>query len=115
MHESIKTPDWLLRLVENELEFLSSLQLLSHYSLVDAKEDASSHSMHAVLHEWCCHLAEGGERSMLSGIAASIVARTIPSNSKPEYWKLRKRLLPHASRVQRWIDERLQRPGGANG
>ena len=47
MHESIKTPDWLLRLVENELEFLSPLQLLSHYSLVDAKEDASSHSMHA--------------------------------------------------------------------
>ena len=116
IHESIKTPDWLLRLVENELEFLSSLQLLSHYSLVDAKEDASSHSMHAVLHEWCYHLAEGGERSMLSGIAASIVAQMIPHDSAPEYWKLRKRLLPHASRVQRWMDDEcLQQPDGANG
>jgi len=51
VNEIIKTPDWLLRLVENELEFLSSLQLLSHYSLVDAKDDTSSHSMHAALHE----------------------------------------------------------------
>jgi hypothetical protein len=59
MHESIKTPDWLLRLVENELEFLSPLQLLSHYSLVDAKEDASSHSMHAAA---CVVLSSGRRR-----------------------------------------------------
>jgi tetratricopeptide (TPR) repeat protein len=116
VNEIIKTPDWLLRLVENELEFLSSLQLLSRYSLVDAKEDASSHSMHAVLHEWCCHLAEGGERSVLSWLAASIVAQMIPDESELEYWKLRKRLLPHGSRVQRWIDdERLEQLDGANG
>ena len=115
LDESIKKPDWLLRLAENELEFLSSLQLLSHYSLVDAKEDASSHSMHAVLHEWCCHLAEGSERSMLSGLAASIVAHMTPHQSEPEYWKLRKRLLPHGSRVQRWMDERLEQSDGANG
>jgi tetratricopeptide (TPR) repeat protein len=116
VNEIIKMPDWLLRLVENELEFLSSLQLLSHYSLVDAKEDASSHSMHAVLHEWCCHLAEGSERSVLSRLAASIVARMIPDESEPEYWKLRKRLLPHGSRVQRWMDDEcLEQPDGASG
>jgi tetratricopeptide (TPR) repeat protein len=115
LNERIKKPDWLLRLAENELEFLSSLQLLSHYSLVDAKEDAPSHSMHAVLHEWCCQLADGSERSMLSELAASIVAHMTPDESEPEYWKLRKRLLPHGSRVQRWMDERLEQPDGASG
>jgi tetratricopeptide (TPR) repeat protein len=114
LDESIKKPDWLLRLAENELEFLSSLQLLSHYSPIDAKEDALSYSMYAVLYGWCCHLAEGSERSMLSGFAASIVAYMTPGESEPECWKLRKRLLPHGSRVQRWMDERLEQPDRAN-
>ena len=42
VNEIIKTPDWLLRLVENELEFLSSLQLPSHSSLVDAEDDTQA-------------------------------------------------------------------------
>jgi tetratricopeptide (TPR) repeat protein len=51
---------------------------------------------------------------MLSGFAASIVAYMTPGESEPECWKLRKRLLPHGSRVQRWMDERLEQPDRAN-
>ncbi|KAJ9641088.1 hypothetical protein H2199_005756 [Coniosporium tulheliwenetii] len=98
-----------------ELEFSDALQLLSHYSLVDAKEETSSHSMQSVLHEWCCQLAEGRERKTLSRLAAGIVARMVPGESEPEYWKLRRRLLPHGSRVCRWVDdERLKQSHGAN-
>lgn len=78
-----ETSGWLLRLAESELEFSDALQLLSHYSLVDAREETSSHSMHSVLHAWCCQLAEGGERRTLRWLAAGLVACTVPGESEP--------------------------------
>ncbi|KAJ9644080.1 hypothetical protein H2199_003948 [Coniosporium tulheliwenetii] len=115
LDEDMEMPGWLLRLAGSDLKFLGALQLLSRYSLVDAKEETSSYSMHSVLHEWCCQLAEGRERKTLSWLAAGIVARMVPGESEPEYWKLRRRLLPHGSRVCRWVDdERLKQSHGAN-
>ncbi len=110
----IETPDWLQRLAESELDFLGALQVLSSYSLVDAKE-TSSHSIHSVLHKWCYQLAEGSERRVLSWLAACIVASSVPADTESEYWKLRKRLFPHGNRVCRWVDEHLEQSHGANG
>ncbi|KAK4973985.1 hypothetical protein LTR28_010914 [Elasticomyces elasticus] len=103
--EEMETPGWLQRLAENKLEFSDALQLLSHYSLVDAREETSSHSMHSVLHAWCSRLAECGERRTLCWLAAGLVASMVPDEAESEYWKLRKRLLPHGSRVYRAVDE----------
>jgi tetratricopeptide (TPR) repeat protein len=105
LDRSIEMPSWLPRLVTNSLEFSEALQILSHYSLVDAKVQASGHSIHSVLHEWCYYLAEGKEREMLFWLAASIVARVAraaPGQSLP---RLRNRLLPHGCRVARVADD----------
>ncbi|KAK4991376.1 hypothetical protein LTR66_006561 [Elasticomyces elasticus] len=109
LEEETETPDWLIRLAENKLEFLDALQLLSHYSLVDGREETSSHSMHSVLHAWCCQLAEGSERKTLCSLAAGLVVETMPCETEPEYRELWKRLLPHGSRVYRALgEERLE-------
>ncbi|EON65745.1 hypothetical protein W97_04984 [Coniosporium apollinis CBS 100218] len=109
------TPGWLLQLAGSDLKFLGALQLLSHYSLVNAREETSSHAMHSVLHKWCCQLSQGSERKMLSWLAAGLVARTVPEESEPEYWKLRRRILPHGNRVYRAVDdERLEQSHGAS-
>ncbi|KAK5011624.1 hypothetical protein LTR28_011665 [Elasticomyces elasticus] len=102
---NMETPSWLQQLAQSERRFHKALRLLSRYSLVDAIDDTKSHSMHSVLHAWCCQLAEGGERRTLCWLAAGLVAEMVPSEAEPEYWKLRKRLLPHGSRVYRALDE----------
>ena len=76
---------------------------LSRYSLADAMEGSSSHSMHSVLHRWCRRLAEGEERYALGCIATGIVASNVPGESEAEFWRKRKRLLGHAVDVSGWV------------
>lgn len=103
--EDIEKPDWLIRIAESELEFYDAVRLLSRYSLVEeVKEECSSYSMHSVLHEWCCQLSEARDRDRLCWLATGLVSAMVPE-SEDEYWKLRRRLLPHGSRVYRWVTE----------
>lgn len=97
----IKAPSWLLRVVENRLKFSSALVILSRYSLVDLKEETSSHSMHKVLHKWCYSLSTSSERAELARIAISIVALSVPSGSDPQY-RVLQRLQPHGIQIYRW-------------
>ncbi|KAK4969787.1 hypothetical protein LTR66_011682 [Elasticomyces elasticus] len=103
-------PGWLQRLGKNKLEFSDALQVLTHYSLVDAREETLSYSMHSVLHAWCSQLAEHEERETLCWVAAGLVASIVPKEAKSEYWKIQKRLLPHGSRVYRALDENCSEP-----
>ena len=106
LDQSIEVPDWLTRLIKSRLEFLEALQILSHYSLVEANVQTPGHSIHSVLHEWCYHLAEDSERRMLFRLAASIV---VSERVVRKYGLLDQRLLSHRSRVARVADdERLE-------
>jgi tetratricopeptide (TPR) repeat protein len=98
----IEAPDWLPQVVGNQLAFSSALRILTRYSLIDAIEETSSHSMHAVLHKWCYSLPLGSEKTELSEIAISIVALSVPSESNDDYRVLQRRLLPHAMQVFQW-------------
>ena len=100
---STEPPGWLRRIAENELEYWEAMQLLSRFSLVDARDDKSGHSMHSVLHAWCGHLSAGEERRGLLLIVTEMVASMVPSEETSEYWKLQRRLLPHGSYVYRLI------------
>jgi len=99
----IDVPAWLLKVVTNQLAFSSALRTLTRYSLIDTREETSSHSMHAVLHQWCYSLSVGKDQMELSAIAIGIVVLAIPSESDHKYRVLQRRLLPHATQVYRWI------------
>jgi tetratricopeptide (TPR) repeat protein len=102
LERDIEVPDWLLLMTENQLKFSSALRLLSRYSLVDAREETSSHSMHAVLHKWCYQLCADRERQALSVVAVGIVASMVASESDFEYWRLQRRLLLHGIQIYPW-------------
>jgi hypothetical protein len=102
----VEIPLWIQRVAEDKLEFLETLQLLTRYSLVDARLDTSSHSLHAVLHEWCRQLVQGDEARTLSLLAIGLVAKMVPSQSEDGYWKVCKRLLPHSIRICRSTDDK---------
>jgi tetratricopeptide (TPR) repeat protein len=92
---NITGSEWLLRVAEDQLKFLSTIRILTRYSLVDSTEGTTSHSMHAVLHKWCFLLSEGSERKDLVIAATGIVALTVPPISTYQYQLLQRRILPH--------------------
>jgi tetratricopeptide (TPR) repeat protein len=98
-------PVWLVEITEDELAFAEAMGLLSRYSLVDGKEGTGSHSMHSVLHRWCCNLADGAEQYELGRIAVGLVASSVPGESEVEFWKKQKRLMAHGLRTSGWIIE----------
>ena len=102
---SMETLGWLQLLIKSKFEFSDAVQILAHYSLIDAKAETSGHSMHSVLHEWCYRLVECNENRMLCWVAASIVAYMQSKISNSEYWNPCQRLLPHGSRVYRALDD----------
>jgi tetratricopeptide (TPR) repeat protein len=77
--------------------------LLVRYSLAGAKEGASSHSMHPVVHKWCGQLAESEEQYSIYSIAAGLVASNLGSAREEEFWKKRKRVLSHEVTISKWI------------
>jgi tetratricopeptide (TPR) repeat protein len=99
---AIEAPGWLLRMAKNRLKFSSAIAILSRYSLIDSREETSSHSMHAVLHKWCYQLSMGSEREELFLVAIGIVALAVPFKSDNEYWVLERRLLPHSVQIYQW-------------
>ncbi|KAF2135210.1 uncharacterized protein K452DRAFT_46458, partial [Aplosporella prunicola CBS 121167] len=118
--DDIIVPEWLFKLSATALKFSGTVGLLSRYSLVDHGQQTSSHSMHAVLHEWCYHLSTESERSMLLCVTLSLIAKRVPLDKEAEYWKLQRRLLPHGIRAcqlagfglgeQHYIDMGLEVP-----
>lgn len=76
-----KATQWLRQLAEDELEFSDAIGLLVQYSLVEARQETSSHSIHSVLHRWCYYLCTEEEKSKLFHIAADGVAGLVPYSS----------------------------------
>ncbi|KAK7177812.1 NB-ARC and TPR domain protein [Paraphaeosphaeria sporulosa] len=103
LSKDITIPTRLLSVADDELTYDDAVGLLSRFSLVDGREVSDGHSMHSVLHRWCGQLVEDKEQHVLGCIAAGIVALNVPSESEPDFWKRRKRLLGHAIRTSEWL------------
>ncbi|KAF9728645.1 Nephrocystin-3-like protein 2 [Paraphaeosphaeria minitans] len=103
LSKDITIPTRLLSVADDELAYDDAVGLLSRFSLVDGREVSDSHSMHSVLHQWCGQLVEDKEQHIFGYIAAGIVALNVPSESEPDFWKRRKRLLGHAIRTSEWF------------
>jgi tetratricopeptide (TPR) repeat protein len=98
-------PAWLLAVAEDELAYGEAMSLLSRYSLAEGKEGTGSHSIHAVLHRWCGHLAEEEEQQELGCLAVGLVALSVPLDSDAEILKKRKWIMAHGLCVSRWIED----------
>lgn len=104
-HEDIRIDLHYLRhlaeLADSEIKFNRALRLLSRYSLVDARESFSGHSIHPVLHEWSLHLTRGPEKIPLLYLAMSLIAdlHTPERYITLDNWKFDKRCEIHAARA----------------
>ena len=108
---------WLQELAGSEIDFKSVMQSLLDYSLIESHGDKEIYSMHPVVHDWCTETISSGQVDMmLSALkivgSASLSAPTVVKDSfEYEYksWYVRRRvlerLLPHARRCVRQIDD----------
>ena len=95
---------WLRDLVESEISFKEAMSALLAYSLIESHERIESYSIHPVVHDWCTESISRAQVDNIS-LAFTIVGSAVPSQSEPEYWLTQRRLLPHADRCVRYLQE----------
>jgi len=80
------------------------MKSLLAYSLIESHQHTESYSIHPVVHDWCTETISCGKGDLM--VAALIVVSTAaPDHSEAEYWLSQPRLLPHADRCVRHIDD----------
>ena len=98
--------DWLQELVRSEIEFKKAIRALLAYSLIEPRQDVltaelypddDSYSMHPVVHDWCRELVSHRRREWVT-LAVLVVGFATPDDSEAEFWRLQRRLIPHADR-----------------
>ncbi|THV81049.1 hypothetical protein D6D29_05692, partial [Aureobasidium pullulans] len=106
----VETPDWLLQVAQDELEFGDAMATLLKYSLVDIRTQTEGYTMHAVLHSWCMFLlTPENEQAVFFKLACVIVGRTVPCNEVSEHWRTERRLLPHGKKISERLDSYEQK------
>jgi tetratricopeptide (TPR) repeat protein len=103
LRPNMDVPVWLLIIAEDELAFGEAMGLLSRYSLADGT-GTRSHSMHAVLHQWCQYLADDTERYKLGCLATGLVALGVPSKWDVEFLTKQNRIMAHGLCVSGWVE-----------
>ena len=105
---------WLQELAGSEIDFKSVMQSLLDYSLIESHGDKEIYSMHPVVHDWCTETISSGQVDMmlsaLKTVGSAALSLLTVENDEYEYmsWlarqRLLERLLPHARRCVRQID-----------
>lgn len=95
--------EFLQDIPSNELCFNEAVRLLCNYSLVERTQEVASYAMHPVVHSWAKYTQDATQRTFLSWLAVFIVGIAVPGMSTRDYWKIQRRLLPHAERCGKWI------------
>ncbi|KAI4264895.1 MAG: hypothetical protein L6R42_000009 [Xanthoria sp. 1 TBL-2021] len=95
---------WLQELAGSEIVFKRVMESFLAYSLIESHGDRESYSMHPVVHDWCTETISYGQVDLMLA-ALRIVGTAAPGYSEAEYWLLQQRLLPHADRCVRQIDD----------
>jgi tetratricopeptide (TPR) repeat protein len=100
-------PGWLYEAVFNEINFSLAIQALMDFSLIQAKPTLSSYSLHPVVQDWCqSYMQEKNDKDKMIGIAMISTGFSVTSPDKPQYWISQRRLLPHADRMFKAIQNR---------
>jgi tetratricopeptide (TPR) repeat protein len=95
---------WLQELASSEIHFKRVMKSLLAFSLIESHQHTESYSIHPVVHDWCAETISYGKGDLMVA-ALTIVGTASPDHSEVEYWLLQQRLLPHADRCVRRIDD----------
>ena len=95
---------WLQKLAGSEIVFKRVMKSLLAYSLIESQRDRENYSIHPVTHDWCTETISSGQGDLMLA-ALTIVGTAAPGHSEGEYWLLQQRLLPHADRCVRQMDD----------
>ncbi|KAL8721729.1 MAG: hypothetical protein Q9181_007645 [Wetmoreana brouardii] len=96
--------EWLHNLAQSEIKFKGVMRSLLAYSLIESHQYTESYSIHPVVHDWCAETISDGKGDLVA-TALSIVGTAAPHDGEADYWLLQQRLLPHADRCIRKLDE----------
>lgn len=112
LHKSAKAaermPAWLHRIARSEVEFIEAVRILRNYSPVEEMENQTGYATHPVVHQWALHIQDGSQRAGLSWVAITTVGLAVPMSDTKKYWETQVRLLPHAERCVKRIEEVIQ-------
>ncbi|KAJ5240408.1 uncharacterized protein N7469_001999 [Penicillium citrinum] len=96
-------PACLKRVISSELKFKIAVQALIGFSLLEAKQQDGSYTMHPVLQAWCLHLVTTCRdlaSTRFNELALISVGYSVPSSYSKNYSELQQRLIPHANYVR---------------
>ncbi|KAF4456499.1 ankyrin 3, partial [Fusarium albosuccineum] len=103
-------PSWLLRMANDVACFVDAMSLLLRYSMIQTQEGPqASYAMHPVVHRWVLHLDGDQKNKEFVRLAVILVGHLVPMPDTKEYWVLQQRILPHADKCSRWVQEELLR------
>jgi tetratricopeptide (TPR) repeat protein len=94
---------WIGDIANIEQEFVTAMQILRNYSLIEDVEGLESYATHPVVHTWTYNSQGKLLESKLSQLAIIVVGWAVPHISTKEYSKIQQRLLPHAEVCSRWV------------
>ncbi|KAF2185997.1 hypothetical protein K469DRAFT_574669 [Zopfia rhizophila CBS 207.26] len=103
-----RTLAWLQEIACNEMEFIKAIGMLRSYSLVEEMHDQTGYATHPVVHQWALHIQDDGQRAELSWVAIAVVGLAVPDKDERKYWETQVRLLPHAERCEKRIEEAIK-------
>ena len=101
-------PAWIYEL-NDELSFNAAMGTLHDYGLVDVhigttgSTESRGYSIHSCVHSWTMHILNQNWDADLARLSIGCVASLVPSETKPQFWNLQRRLLSHAIRCHATI------------
>jgi tetratricopeptide (TPR) repeat protein len=99
-------PSWLLEVAGCETDFLHAVKALLGFSLIQSRSGSDGYSLHPVVQDWCQgYMLDKKIKDEVNGIAIISIGLSVPHSSKPQYWTLQQRLLPHADRILEMVQD----------
>ena len=102
--DSCRDCGWLQEMAESEIDFKRVMKALLGYSLVESRQRTDSYSIHPVVHDWCAETISRGMDGLMM-TAVKLVRAAVPNYAEAEYWVLQRRLMAHADRCARRIED----------
>ncbi|KAL9081536.1 MAG: hypothetical protein Q9159_007284 [Coniocarpon cinnabarinum] len=98
-------PPWFSKIMSCDIEFDAAMRIICDHGLVQGNYSSHAYSIHSCVHSWLSTCIEPVDRQKEEMLFIVCVGESIPNEENEQYWRLGRRLLPHAklasSEVQR--------------